>query len=265
MATRVATALGLKLLSPGKSNICESSKGTAIIKSARTSAHIGILKSHLDRIRIIYGVLVNADGGAEIFEVSKELFEKNRIDSPLEKNAHLWFMRTRDVRRVGELVLSLPSAPSSVIEAAPTDHRPLFKAYNDSMKALLAAGLIRSTNNPLGDYGEYIVAQKLKLTLSEKSAKGFDATDEEGAKYQIESRRPTPGNPSRQLGGFRDLDKKLFDFCLAAIFDPDFNLIEVWKIPHSLIRQYARDTTRGFKKVILDGKLLREVGVLRII
>jgi len=33
----------------------------------------------------------------------------------------------------------------------------LFRAYNQAMEDLLAAGVIRSANNPVGDYGEYLV------------------------------------------------------------------------------------------------------------
>lgn len=124
--------------------------------------------------------------------------------------------------------------------------------------------VIRSTNNPAGDYGEYLAEKKLGLIQAPKSSKGYDLTDSAGKKYQVKTRRLTPHNKSRQLGGFRDLDEKLFDSCLAIILTPDFKLGEMWEIPHEIICKYTRDTTRGFKRLVLDGKLLKEAGVKRL-
>lgn len=267
MAAQVAKALDLRLLAPGKNNLCESPKGLAIIKSARTSLYLGILKTHLEKIRIVYGVLPEPAGGAAIFELTRELFDRHKVKPALEKNSHLLFIRVSDVRKVGTRVLLMPAAPTPTQKAtAPAgDHSQLFEAYNKAMGDMLAAGLIRSTNNPLGDYAEYLIAKSLDLKLVGKSAKGYDATDLRGKRYQIKSRRPTASNPSRQLGGFRDLDEKLFDFCLAGIFSEDFSLKELWEIPHERIREFAKRTTRGFSTIILDGRILKAPGVRRLV
>ncbi|MEQ1674159.1 MAG: hypothetical protein ABL865_03865 [Candidatus Nitrotoga sp.] len=51
--------------------------------------------------------------------------------------------------------------------------------------------VIRSKNNPTGDYAKWLVSRKLGLTLETNSAKGFDATDLQGLRYQIKGRRVT--------------------------------------------------------------------------
>lgn len=136
----------------------------------------------------------------------------------------------------------------------------LFKIYNKVIFELKELGVIRSKNNPVGDYGEFLAEKIFGLTRAAKDSKGYDLIDNEGKKYQVKTRRPTPDNPSRQLGGFRDLDENLFDSCLAIILSPEFEPKEIWEIPHGIICRYARDTTRGFKRVIVDGKILREDG-----
>ena len=74
--------------------------------------------------------------------------------------------------------------------------------------------VIRSKNNPTGDYAEWLVKEGLGLQLAPPSAKGFDATDSLGLRYQIEGRGITPKNTSTQLGVIRNLVGRNFDFGL---------------------------------------------------
>ena len=71
--------------------------------------------------------------------------------------------------------------------------------------------VLRTGNNPIGDYGEWLVAKKLNLELYPSSEKSFDAYSGK-LKYQIKSRqrRILPDkkgnrNLSRQLGVIRNL------------------------------------------------------------
>ena len=50
---------------------------------------------------------------------------------------------------------------------------------------LKARGVVRTKNNPLGDYTEWLVAKALGLELATNSAAGYDATDADGVRYQI--------------------------------------------------------------------------------
>ncbi len=113
-------------------------------------------------------------------------------------------------------------------------------AWAAVMREMHRRGLVRSWNNPVADYAERIVADHLKLQLASKSAQGFDATDNDGRiRYQIKSRRLTAENSSRQLGVIRKLDENEFDFLIAAIFDEELKLSEMWSIPHEVIKNFA--------------------------
>jgi len=91
--------------------------------------------------------------------------------------------------------------------------KKLLRIYNDLMEKLRERKLVRSSNNPVSDYAEKIVKDRMNLILQRGSNKGYDAIDEAtGKKYQIKSRRLTKHNKSRQLGVIRNLDQRLFDY-----------------------------------------------------
>lgn len=116
----------------------------------------------------------------------------------------------------------------------------LFLLYASLMNELLDRELIRTTNNPVADYGEYVVTKKLNLELVKNSQKGYDAVDSKKKRYQIKARRQTERNNSTQLGVIRNIKKKPFDFLVAVIFNSDFSVKAMWKMPIGIIEKYAR-------------------------
>ncbi|MGC2165235.1 MAG: hypothetical protein WA632_04390, partial [Gallionella sp.] len=86
---------------------------------------------------------------------------------------------------------------------------------------------------------EWLISTKLELTLKANSARGFDATDSQGLRYQIKGRRVTPENNSTQLGVIRNLDGNDFDFLMAVIFDADWQVKYAAKIPHQTVHSFA--------------------------
>jgi hypothetical protein len=111
----------------------------------------------------------------------------------------------------------------------------LFTTHSMVMNELRDRKVIRTENNPTGDYAEWLVSTKLKLTLAPNSARGYDAIDSKGKKYQIKGRRISPRNTSTQLGVIRNLDEKDFDFLIAVIFEENWEVKEAVKIPHASI------------------------------
>jgi hypothetical protein len=109
-----------------------------------------------------------------------------------------------------------------------------------AMRELRKRDLIRSWNNPVADFAERIVAKHLNLLLAPPVAQGYDATDSEGRRYQIKARRITPQNKSRQLGAIRKLDRHEFDELIAAVFDEDLVLSEMWQIPYETVLDYGK-------------------------
>lgn len=141
----------------------------------------------------------------------------------------------------------------------------LLKLYSELLEELRKRRLTRTNNNPVADYAEKVAVEHLGLKQAHKEAKGYDATDGEGGKYQIKGRRITRHNSSRQLGVIRNLDDNLFDFLIAVVFDEVFNLCEMWKIPHSIIKRYGKWSHQQNGYVLhLQGNLLLDAEVERI-
>ena len=116
----------------------------------------------------------------------------------------------------------------------------LLAAHSAILDALRTKNVVRSKNNPTGDYAEWLVTEKLGLDLATNSVKGFDAIDSKtGLRYQIKGRRITPENKSTQLGVIRNLDAKDFDFLVAVIFDQSWKVCYAAKIAHNIVRELA--------------------------
>jgi hypothetical protein len=116
----------------------------------------------------------------------------------------------------------------------------LLQLHCDLMEELRERQLVRSSNNPVADYAEKVAVERLGLIHASKEERGFDATDQNGIRYQIKGRRNTKHNNSRQLGVIRDLDEHLFDYVIAVIFDENLSVKEMWKIPYSYIKEKSR-------------------------
>ena len=120
------------------------------------------------------------------------------------------------------------------------NNRELLQLYSGLMEILRKRGIIRSSNNPVADYAEKIATETLELTRADKEARGYDALDQDGNKYQVKGRRITKHNKSRQLGVIRNIEEKLFDYLIAVIFDEDFTVGEIWKIAYQFVKDNSR-------------------------
>ena len=112
----------------------------------------------------------------------------------------------------------------------------LLRLYSDVPEELKRRGLLRSNNNPANDYSETIAVRALKLTLADKSQKGHDATDAEGLRYQIKSRRLTSDNGSRELGILRDFATRPFDRLVGVLFDVQFRVFRACIVPFEVVQ-----------------------------
>ena len=117
--------------------------------------------------------------------------------------------------------------------------------------------VIRSDNTITSDLGEYVCRKLMKLRLAPNSNKGYDAI-KSSRKYQIKTRRMTRRNSSKQLGSFRDLKKRLFDYCLIVLLNKDYDVIGIWQATHAQIVKHAKKTTRGYMRVVFSRQLENE-------
>lgn len=159
-------------------------------------------------------------------------------------------------------VASRTSGGSADEIASNASVRALLRIYAETLDALRASGVVRSSNNPVCDYAEWLVAKALRLQLVTKSTKGFDATDPKGKRYQIKSRRSTRYNGSRQLGVIRNLDDSPFDYVVAVIFDERFDLECAYRVPVTAVQNHAtyRPHVNGHV-LVLRGAILDHPGV----
>jgi len=120
--------------------------------------------------------------------------------------------------------------------------RGLLAAYAKIMEQLRERGVVRSSNNPVADYCESLVARALRLEPSKQSTKGCDAVDKaDGKRYEIKGRRITKHSPSTQLSVIRDLDSFHFDYLVGVLFDEQFSVTHAHRIPYQVVRDTAGD------------------------
>jgi len=141
----------------------------------------------------------------------------------------------------------------------------LLRLHAAVIDELKSRGVVRTKNNPVGDYAEWLVSQALGLALQDNSAAGYDATSEDGVRYQIKARRVTPDNRSRQLSAIRKLDAADFDRLIGVIFNAQFEVTDAYEIPHEVIAEYSRYRSHTNAHVLhLQGSLLQDSRVTDI-
>ncbi len=116
----------------------------------------------------------------------------------------------------------------------------LLQYYSRILEELRLRKIVRTSNSPIGDYAEWLIANQPGLTLVTNSTSGHDAVDSLGLKFQIKSRRLTSHNKSRQLGAIRNLKNQDFDYLIAILFNEQVEILQVVKIPHEIIEKYAQ-------------------------
>jgi hypothetical protein len=117
--------------------------------------------------------------------------------------------------------------------------RELLALYCRILEELRAKNIIRSSNNPVADYSEFLFCLAFGWVREGNSKAGYDARD--GAiRYQIKGRRLTRHNPSRQLSAIRKIEGKPFEFLAGIIFDENFGVHRAALVPLVTVAQRAR-------------------------
>jgi len=121
--------------------------------------------------------------------------------------------------------------------------KELLQLLASATDELRTRNIVRTNNNPLGDYTEWLVARAFRLELQTNSKAGYDGVRKAGIddelRVQIKGRRVTPGDKTWQLSAIRNYASNDFDVLVAVIFDERFNIIEAFWIPHAVIGDYA--------------------------
>ena len=128
----------------------------------------------------------------------------------------------------------------------PRSTAALLADYSKIVAELNTRKIIRSSN-VTGDYAEYLFCQAFGWARENNSAKGYDAKDERGTRYQIKGRRYTATNRSRQMGALRELDATPppFDHFAGVLLDEDFRVLRAVIAPFALVRAESRLVARS--------------------
>tara|TARA_R110002124_G_scaffold167131_9_gene334502 strand:+ start:917 stop:1405 length:489 start_codon:yes stop_codon:yes gene_type:complete len=116
----------------------------------------------------------------------------------------------------------------------------LLKAHTGALDELRARGILRSANNPTGDYSEWLFCRAFGWKQAANSVKGYDATNAEGSRFQIKGRRLHQHNTSRQLSAIRDLAG--FDVLAGVLLDAEFGVARAALIPSSVVQDRSTFT-----------------------
>lgn len=115
----------------------------------------------------------------------------------------------------------------------------ILQLYSDALEELRRREILRSANNPSGDYGELLFSRAFGWQLQNNSSSGHDATDEDGVRYQIKCRRITPRNQSRQLSFIRNLPDNPFDILAGVLLDQNFKVLRAALVPVAVVQEKA--------------------------
>jgi len=123
---------------------------------------------------------------------------------------------------------------------AATSVADLLELHGAVLDELRRREVVRTSNSPVGDYAELLFATAFGWARETSSAAGHDATDRDGLRYQIKSRRLTKPNGSRQLSFLRRLPEKKFDFLAAVLFDGACRVRRAIILPHEGLEARCR-------------------------
>lgn len=137
--------------------------------------------------------------------------------------------------------------------------KDLIKLHRSIIAELIERGVVRTRNNPVGDYAEWLCAKFLKAAIETNSKKGYDLKDAAGVRYQVKARMDEGRRSNRQLSAVRSLSEHDFDHLIAIFFDSGFDVSEAYLLPHKVVKQLAiyQDHTNAHK-IILSKEIIRK-------
>lgn len=130
--------------------------------------------------------------------------------------------------------------------------KKLLQTHANVIEKLVSLGVVKTRNNPIGDYTEWLVRRRMGLKEAPANQRGFDAIDDNGNRYQIKGRREE--GTSVQFSPVRNLDERHFDFLIAVAFRNDYSIRFAVKISHEMVREFAtyRDYVNGHLPILRD-------------
>ena len=128
----------------------------------------------------------------------------------------------------------------------------LLRTHAAIIDELKSRDVVKTHNNPIGDYTEWLVSTRMGLKLEPNSRASFDAKDATGTRYQIKGRRDS--GTHIQFSSIRNLDMKGFEFVIAVAFYDDYSIRLALKIPRRIIPEFAKyqEHTNAHNLILTD-------------
>ena len=139
----------------------------------------------------------------------------------------------------------------------------LLQSHTAVIDELIRRCVVTTHNNPIGDYTEWLVSNRMGMQRQANSKASYDAVDTSGVKYQIKGRKDEKSHV--QFSAIRNLENQGFDFVIAVVFNNDYSVRFALKIPHKLVSEFAKfqEHTNGHI-LILTEKSAEHPGVIDI-
>lgn len=115
----------------------------------------------------------------------------------------------------------------------------LLQMHAGVIDELLRRGVVRTGNNPIGDFTEWLVCERLNLVLQPNSRASYDGIDSAGVRYQIKGRRSKQPTGNVQLSVIRNLEQMGFDYLIAVVYNADYTIRFAAKLPHAVVAEVA--------------------------
>jgi len=137
--------------------------------------------------------------------------------------------------------------------------RDLLRLYKEVLLHLEQREILTTKDNPIGGYGEWLVARAFNGKRQGNSNKSVDVLAPDGLRLQVKTRWLPLEHDSRQLSAIRNLDNGGFDYIIAVLLDKDFEVLEAYQIPHAAVTRLAkRSEHTNSHRLVLASKVCRD-------
>lgn len=137
----------------------------------------------------------------------------------------------------------------------------LIQLHTQVMDELSARDVVQNPTQPVGDYAEYLAARAFGLKREPTSTSGYDASDDEGLRYQVKFKRLSNPSDTRQLNAIKGLEQKKFDFLIGILFNADMTIYRAAMMPFEVA---GRLVDQSAKVIMLNNKVWDMDGVIDI-
>lgn len=111
--------------------------------------------------------------------------------------------------------------------------------YGAILAELAQRKILTTNDNPIGGYGESLVARAFGGRRQRNSGAGFDVLLRDGLRLQVKTRWLPLVGGLRQLSAIRKLESRGFDYVVAVLLDKNFDVAEAYQIPYAAVARLA--------------------------